>query len=370
MTNLATYLWTSGDDVVISLSSAYLAAGQSASTGNGNDSIVGISVIPGLTTFFGSNEDQFISGAYVGPSGVYLGTGSVLNTGNGLDLIAGTGANGLDDPTSTVWVSAGNGGDGIRNRGTILTGNGSDAAIGINPEFGPLIRGQGGNGANGTSSSLRNGSDGGDGGAGIRNLGTGTIKTANGGDLLLGIGGNGGDGGNGYVGDSSGSNRNGGNGGDGGDGIHNDTGGKIETGNGDDAIIGIGGSAGAGGAAGNNGSSGAAGRQGFGIYNSGTIDMGRGDDVIDASRGGFGGSGTVKMGLGNDVVKGFGSGTFFADKGFDQLIFNSGTYNVAAGSSTGSFNITNGAIPGVTMVVSGFESLNGQAFATGAFVVV
>ena len=368
MTNLATYLWTTGDDVVIGFSSAYLAAGQSASTGNGDDVVIGIGIVPGLTF----NEDQFVAGVYVGPSGLYLGEGSVLNTGNGADMVAGTGANGIDDPVVFgLGLPGGNGGDGIRNRGSILTGNGSDLAVGLNGQLGPIIRGQGGDGADATSSSslfnANDGRNGGNGGAGIRNLNTGSIRTGNGSDLLVGLGGEGGDGGNGWYG-VGGSNRNGGNGGDGGDGLRNE-GGRIETGNGDDVIIGIGGAAGAAGAAGNAGSAGTPGRQGFGVYNSGIIDMGRGDDVLDAGSGGFGGNGTVKMGFGDDVVKGFGSGTFVADKGFDRLLLNSGTYNVVTGSASGSFNISNGAMPGVTMVVSGFESLNGQAFGTGTFVV-
>ena len=361
MTNLANFPWSQGNDTAIGLTPAYLTTNAQANTGNGNDAVVGVG-IPGAYL----NEDVVLLGVYLGPSGVYLSEASKLNMGNGNDVIFGTGGNGIE--SISVFLDGASGGDGIRSRGIIITGNGSDISLGINGNLGPIIRGQGGDGYDATSNIFNDGSNGGDGGNGVRNLSSGKIQTGNGSDVLAGTGGAGGDGGNARSGVSG--DRDGGDGGDGGSGIRNDSEGIIETGNSDDLIIGIGGIGGAGGIKGNNyanSEDGKTGTQGFGIYNDGLINLGRGNDVIEATIGGFGGSGEVGMGQGDDVVRGFGSGIFSGNQGFDQLVFAEGSYQVSDAGG-GLFNITSN-FNSATMVVSGFEAINNQAFSTGTFVV-
>ena len=109
-------------------------------------------------------------------------------------------------------------------------------------------------------------------------------------------------------------------------GINNLRNSTIDTGDGDDTVTGV--------------ASSATG-EAVGIFNNGVIDGGAGDDVFDALTGGWGGNGRADLGSGNDTVRGFGSGTFDGGVGFDTLVFNAGTYNIArVGSQLDRFEIT------------------------------
>lgn len=69
-----------------------------------------------------------------------------------------------------------------------------------------------------------------------------------------------------------------------------------------------------------------------GIYNAGTIKMGNGADVVDALSGGFFGNGTYELARfgsvdsDRDSVTGYGSGTFYAGGGLDNLTLPAGWY--------------------------------------------
>lgn len=125
-------------------------------------------------------------------------------------------------------------------------------------------------------------------------------------------------------------------------GINNLRNSTIDTGNGDDTVTGVASS-----------DTGAA----VGIFNNGVIDGGAGDDVFDALTGGWGGNGRADLGSGNDTVRGFGSGTFDGGVGFDTLVFNAGTYNIArVGSQLDRFEITLSSLQNSpVMTVTEFE---------------
>jgi hypothetical protein len=128
-------------------------------------------------------------------------------------------------------------------------------------------------------------------------------------------------------------------------------------GDGADSITGIGG---AGGAGGNGEVSGSKGSQGAGIWNKGTIDTGNGDDTIDALKGGFAGCGTYLLGRGRDVVKGFGTGTFQGQSGWDSLVL-PGTANdytiTLIGGNNADFTVQNINGDKQTMTCYSFESI-------------
>ena len=115
-----------------------------------------------------------------------------------------------------------------------------------------------------------------------------------------------------------------------------------DTGDGDDTVTGV--------------ASSATG-EAVGIFNNGVIDGGAGDDVFDALTGGWGGNGRADLGSGNDTVRGFGSGTFDGGVGFDTLVFNAGTYNIArVGSQLDRFEITLSSLQNSpVMTVTEFE---------------
>jgi hypothetical protein len=77
----------------------------------------------------------------------------------------------------------------------------------------------------------------------------------------------------------------------------------------------------------------------FGIYNTGTINMGGGKDVVDALVGGFGGGGTYNLGFAGDkdadAVLGFGSGTFNGGGGRNTISLPDGTYNISYTTANG-----------------------------------
>ena len=65
------------------------------------------------------------------------------------------------------------------------------------------------------------------------------------------------------------------------------------------------------------------------LINHKTINMGKGDDLIDASAGGLGGNGKIKMGKGDDEFFGFGDMKLIdGGKGEDKLRFGAGVYAV------------------------------------------
>jgi hypothetical protein len=101
---------------------------------------------------------------------------------------------------------------------------------------------------------------------------------------------------------------------------------------------------------------------GAAIFNNGSILGGDGNDSFDALIGGWAGSGTVSGGNGADVVKGFGSGNFDGGAGAkDELILGEGVYNVKYNAVptaiNASFQLTRSGNPGVVMNVVGFEAI-------------
>ena len=333
-----------------------------------------------------------------GPSTVPGGINLVADGGRGGD--GGNGGEGGDQAGVNVTPAgfggqggqAGAGGVGLENTssGSIMGGALANVIVATGGRGGKGGNGgaagndvsQAGDGGNGGAGGL-----GGDGGDGVANAGL--IMTGSAGDLIRGVGGDGGKGGNGtnggidldsFPGEKGGDGGDGGDGGNGGAGIRNAFEGRILTGDGADVITGIGGTGGDGGSAGIggpgnsnglNGIAGNGGTNGYGIVNDGLIDMGKGKDVLDASRGGFSGNGLALLGDDDDTVRGFGSGQFDGGLGSaDRLVFGAGTYVVTAGMN-GFFNVTSG---GVTMEVKGFEFINSlsnpfynQAFGIGTF---
>jgi len=128
-------------------------------------------------------------------------------------------------------------------------------------------------------------------------------------------------------------------------GIYNT--GTIDLGNGNDLIEGIKASTNASGAA---------------IFNNGSILGGSGDDTFDALIGGWAGSGKVDGGAGADSIQGFGSGTFDGGAGLkDELILPDGTYTVKytvrPTASTATFQLTRNGVTGVVMNCTGIEGI-------------
>jgi hypothetical protein len=164
-------------------------------------------------------------------------------------------------------------------------------------------------------------------GTGISNSDTGIILGGNGDDIITGTG-TGGTGTGGGIGS--------------GIGISNS--GTINTGNGNDTLIGSGSTA--------------------GIFNVGTIDMGKGNDIVDALTGGFSGTGTVNMGDGNDILKGFGTGFFDGGNGKkDELLFGSGTYTISSTANGAGFYTIDKA--GTDMFVKNFELIGSTSNPAG-----
>jgi hypothetical protein len=101
---------------------------------------------------------------------------------------------------------------------------------------------------------------------------------------------------------------------------------------------------------------------GAAIYNIGTIVGGTGNDTFDAFQGGWAGTGTVDCGVGDDAVMGFGSGTFNGGAGLgDELILPAGKYTVAYNEiptpTTSDFRLTRSGDKGVVMNCIGFETI-------------
>jgi hypothetical protein len=90
----------------------------------------------------------------------------------------------------------------------------------------------------------------------------------------------------------------------------------------------------------------------IGIYNDGLINTGKGNDIVDALNGGFGGNGITNLGDGNDILKGFGSGSFNGGSDKNILELTAGSYTVGISGTTVSFTSD-----GITMNTSEFEKL-------------
>ena len=65
-----------------------------------------------------------------------------------------------------------------------------------------------------------------------------------------------------------------------------------------------------------------------GIFNDGTIDMDDGNDLVDASRGGFAGSGSILLGKGRDTIKGYGKQKVDGGSGRDKSLLGKGSYTI------------------------------------------
>jgi len=101
---------------------------------------------------------------------------------------------------------------------------------------------------------------------------------------------------------------------------------------------------------------------GAAIFNNGSILGGDGNDSFDALTGGWAGNGTVNGGNGADVVMGFGSGSFDGGAGAkDELMLGEGAYtvkyNAVPTASTASFQLTRAGSAGIVMNCQGFEAI-------------
>ena len=88
----------------------------------------------------------------------------------------------------------------------------------------------------------------------------------------------------------------------------------------------------------------------LGISNDGKINTGKGDDLVNALEGGFGGIGNTYLGDNNDTLMGFGTGSFYGGSGSDKVLFGEGTYTIRGLIITSD---------GVTMSVNEFENIGG-----------
>jgi len=101
---------------------------------------------------------------------------------------------------------------------------------------------------------------------------------------------------------------------------------------------------------------------GAAIFNNGSILGGDGNDSFDALTGGWAGNGTVNGGNGADVVMGFGSGSFDGGAGAkDELLLGEGAYTVKYNAvptlTTASFQLTRAGSAGIVMNCQGFEAI-------------
>lgn len=66
-----------------------------------------------------------------------------------------------------------------------------------------------------------------------------------------------------------------------------------------------------------------------GIRNEIVIDLGDGNDEVDASRGGLGGGGVIRFGTGNDTLRGFGQHEAWGETGRDTVLLPEGSYTIS-----------------------------------------
>ncbi len=330
-------LFTEGADWIDfnTVSSGTYTPGTDTDALGGNDTVVLLNSGNSLQTssFTGGSGDDNISGSATAANqnGINILASTTLSGGAGNDTISGS-ANGIN-------------GRGINNSGTIqgdegvdsiggadlIIGNGPDGIFNLG-----MIRGDGGNDTI-TGATLPDNSP------GIHNAGT--ISGGDGDDTISGTG----YGSNvrgifnsGLISGGAGNDTIQGSAVTGGDGIENT--GTISGGDGNDVLI---------------GSKTAA--LNSAIRNAGRIEMGAGEDIVDALQGGFffvGTTGIIDMGADNDTLKGFGNGTHIGGSGTDRLVFGAGTGTYVVSNSGATWSIVRGS---VTMSVSEFEliSFNG-----------
>jgi hypothetical protein len=245
-------------------------AGDDYILGDSEFDLVGIAISNRGTIDTGKGND-FVSGNLKSTS-IATGISNIgtIDTGKGSDIVSGIAFEGLGGTKR-----------GIRNFGTIDTGKGNDIVRGIVrgantigiDNFATIDTGEGSDlitgSASGTSFSI-----------GIRNFSNGKIETGDGNDVLMGIG-------SAF-------------------GIANE-GGTINTGDDNDYLIGI--------------VTGELGGFKRAIRNTKTIKTGDGDDIVDALTGGFGSLGiligTIDLGKGDDLIRGFGEQIVDGGKDFD-----------------------------------------------------
>jgi len=260
--------------------------GGTIDTGGSNDIITGITQrgtgIKSLNSTINTGDgSDTITGTTRDYAGIYLDGMGGLNTGAGNDTITGTSPlYGIFNYFDT-FVNTGEGND-------IMTGNGSKYGFAF-ANFGFIDTGEGndvitGNNIDEADGILDNT------GTGLLNGGEfdGFMHTGDGNDTITGI--------------ATAKN---------GIGIDNSYTYTIDTGNGNDIIIGTG--------------------NRYGIVNDGTINTGNGNDSIIANGGfdvGIYRSGSVLLGDGQDYLEGFGNGSFNGGNGQDTLKLTPGSYTI------------------------------------------
>lgn len=246
-----------------------------------------------------AGDDSIVAGSEFGIAGIGILNRGTINTGEGNDSITGsikstalatglqnngtiTTGKGSDIVSGVALEGLGGRKEGIINGGTIDTGKGSDIvrgivqganAVGIQ-NLGTILTGKDSDFVVGNASGMGSGT-------GIRNFLNGTINTGEGNDHIIGAGVT--------------------------SGIVNESNSTIDTGEGNDYITGrlIDGINGT----------------GRGITNSGVIKTGDGEDIVDGLTGGFSSSlasvGVIELGEGDDLVRGYGRQIIDGGSGYD-----------------------------------------------------
>jgi hypothetical protein len=327
--NIGSIYTGEGNDRITGINEAVLSVGYdygiyteggTIDTGGGNDIITGITQkgtgIKSLNSTINTGDgSDTITGTTRDYAGIYLdGTGG-LNTGAGNDIITGTSPlYGIFNYFDT-FVNTGEGND-------IMTGNGSKYGFAF-ANFGFIDTGAGNDVITGNNIDEADGI--------LDNTGTGLLNggefdgfmyTGDGNDTVTGI-----------ATAATGI------------GLSNGYTYTIDTGNGNDFIIGSG--------------------KGVGILNMGTINTGNGNDSIIAN-GGFdlniygGESGKVFLGNDQDYLEGFGNGSFNGGNGQDTLKLTPGSYTVEISAETVNFTQPSSSPWSnrrVVMITSEFETL-------------
>jgi hypothetical protein len=327
--NIGSIYTGEGNDRITGINEAVLSVGYdyginteggTIDTGGGNDIITGITQkghgIRSSNSIINTGDgSDSITGTTSDHSGIYLADTSGLNTGAGNDIITGTSPlygifNYLDSFINTGEgndIMIGNGskyGFAFANFGFIDTGAGNDVITGNNIDEADGI-------LDNTGTGLLNGGE-----------FDGFMYTGDGNDTITGI-----------ATATTGI------------GISNGYTYTIDTGNGNDFIIGSG--------------------NGVGILNMGTINTGNGNDSIIAN-GGFdlniygGEGGNVFLGNDQDYLEGFGNGSFNGGNGQDTLKLTPGSYTVEISAETVNFTQPSSSPWSnrrVVMITSEFEQL-------------
>lgn len=312
--------WTNRADLVDEGDEITVAPGVIVNSLAENDEIAGtgftgIANRGTINTGFGN--DTINATGTTGPG--IINIGGIIDTGVGNDIITATGGDGIDNGGT---INTGLGSDtitatgkiGIVNGGTLDTGFGNDIITGTATDNFGISNGDTINTGFGDDIITGNGIS-----IGIVN--TGTLDTSFGNDKISGIAT---------------------------DGTGIDNGEYINTGAGNDTIIGSG---------------------GVGIFNSGTIDTSAGNDTVDALTGGFDSFtltvGTIDLGKGDDLIRGFGNQVVDGGQGFDTaelgIDYNQITLSNALGSSINiAYDSATMAFTNVELFVFGDETFTLQ----------